>query len=63
MQINQIFSRINEGEKRADTFVVLGDSNLVLDTSFGIQLIDVKNVVVHPSFANEQDEEEHDIGW
>ena len=47
----------------ADTFVVLGDSNLVLDTSFGIQLIDVKNVVVHPSFANEQDEEEHDIGW
>ena len=46
-----------------DTFVALGDSNLVLDTSFGIQLIDVQNVVVHPSFKNEEDKNEHDIGW
>ncbi len=46
----------------ADSFVALGDSNLVLDTSFGIQLIDVQNVVVHPSFKNEEEENEHDIG-
>jgi hypothetical protein len=46
-----------------NTFVTLGDSNLLLDTSFGVQTIDVLDVVINPGYKESKSTyDENNIG-